>query len=252
MTKHALALLLVAACGDPTVTGGNPDGGGTGDGAVTDSTGSNIDAQRCGSLTATIRDFKIDHPDFEVVPAVDAVIEGIVLPTITPGGKPRLSPMAPPAGLVTSATTFDQWYRDVAGINQTFARDLPLAETSPGIFVYDNAAFFPIDGEGFGNEGNPHNYHFTSEIHASFQYEGGEQFTFRGDDDVWVFVNGTLVIDIGGVHSAAERTVDFDAIAAQIGIAVGGTYALDIFQAERHVTGSNYRIETSIDCFIIL
>jgi len=66
-----------------------------------------------------------------------------------------------------------------------------------------------------------------------------------------VFVNGRLAIDIGGVHSASMASVDFDARAAELGITFGQTYAIDFFQAERHVTGSNFRIETSIACFII-
>ncbi len=64
-----------------------------------------------------------------------------------------------------------------------------------------------------------------------------------------MFVNGKLAIDIGGIHSAIDQTIDFDAQAAALGITPGNTYPIDFFQAERHVTGSNFRLETSIDCF---
>jgi fibro-slime domain-containing protein len=49
-----------------------------------------------------------------------------------------------------------------------------------------------------------------------------------------------------------EDTVDLDAQAAKLGITVGGnSYSMDIFHAERHTDKSNFRIDTSIECFII-
>jgi fibro-slime domain-containing protein len=265
--KLALAALLVlAACGKNNGDGsgpvdgggpGNGDGGGSDSGVVGDG-GSDGGDEDCGTLRGVIRDFH-DHtkvaganPDFEVTPNQDEVVRGLVTATITPGGKPTLSANPPAAGLITSPATFAQWYTDVDGANMHFEQDFVLTAEASGSYVFDNGAYFPIDNKGFGNEGNPHNYHFTTELHATFPYNGGEVFTFRGDDDVWVYVNGKLAIDIGGVHSASTATIDFDARAAELGITKGSEYAIDFFQAERHVTGSNFRIETTISCFGIL
>ena len=149
------------------------------------------------------------------------------------------------------APTFNQWYNDVDGVNIPINIEIELMEMMPGLYQYDNASFFPIDDQGWGNEGNPHNYHFTLEMHTNFKYEGGEIFTFRGDDDLWVFINGKLAIDLGGVHGPLEKSADLDALAGQLGIQIGNTYTLDFFFAERHTTQSNFRIETTIGCFVI-
>lgn len=158
----------------------------------------------------------------------------------------------PPTYAIESATTFNQWYRTTAGVNQEIAGELPLVETAPGsgVSVFDSNAFFPIDNQGFGNTpGQQHNYHFTTEIHVKFVYQAAQRFTFRGDDDLWIFVNGKLALDVGGLHEDLEGTIDFDAQASTLGITPGAAYQMDIFHAERQTSESNFRIETNIRCF---
>ena len=155
-----------------------------------------------------------------------------------------------PDKVITDQASFDQWYRDVDGVNQTFKVPVTLTDAGGGNFVYDSNAFFPLDGMGFGNTPNQqHNFHFTTEAHFRFGYVAGQKFTFRGDDDLWIFVNGKLALDLGGMHLPIAATIDFDAQAAALGIQPGGTYQMDIFHAERHTNQSNFRIETNIRCF---
>jgi fibro-slime domain-containing protein len=187
-------------------------------------------------------------PDFE---GDFHAYQGIVAALLGADQKPVYAP-AGPTPATTGKAQFDQWYRDVSGVNLRFDDVvLPLLEdpARPGVFVYDNQMFFPIDGRGWMDcEFCDHNFHFTTETHLQFAYRGGETFTFRGDDDVFVFLNGHLGIDLGGVHPAETGTIDLDAQAAALGIAKGGTYQMDIFQAERHTTESTFRIETTLGC----
>jgi fibro-slime domain-containing protein len=74
-------------------------------------------------------------------------------------------------------------------------------------------------------------------------------FGFEGDDDLWVFVNDQLGIDLGGVHGPLSGQIDMDALAGQLGLQIGGMYDLDFFFAERHTTQSNFEITTTISCF---
>jgi len=232
--------------GDGDQTGdGDGDQTGDGDGDMSgDGDGDMVDP--CGTvLLSTVRDFQIAHPDMQYVVGVD---EGIVEDTLGIDGKPVY------AGDPTTPTTngvdaFNQWYNDVQDVNMPFEVPIELIEIEPGLYEYDNNAFFPIDDQGWGNEGNDHNFHFTLELHTQFQYQGGEVFTFEGDDDLWVFVNGQLGIDLGGVHGPLEGSIDMDAQAQELGLEIGQYYDLDFFFAERHTSQSNFTITTTISCF---
>lgn len=219
------------------------------DGGGLDANGAPLDAKsdsgnRCGkTLTGVLRDFKDSHPDFEHVLGDDP---GIVQVDLGADGKPVY---AGSDGNPTTTTkeAFDQWFRDVPGVNHPLPFSITLEKGATGVYTFASSAFFPLDGKGFGNEGREHNYHFTYELRTTFQYTGGETFEFTGDDDLFVFVNKKLAIDLGGVHGAMSGTIDLDAKATELGLEKGKVYPLDFFFAERHTTESNFRIDTTLD-----
>ena len=88
----------------------------------------------------------------------------------------------------------------------------------------------------------------TTEIHTFFEYRGNEKFDFRGDDDVWVYINGRLAIDVSGVHAVSNQFMDLSRPAAveRFNLTIGETYTFDMFQAERQCFESNFKITTTL------
>jgi fibro-slime domain-containing protein len=227
-------------------------------------------------LPIVIRDFKNGgntggHPDFG--PFCCNLQTGIVAALLGADRKPVYTGTdQAPVGQTSGKTNFDQWYRDVDGVSMTgtnlrIDQSLRLLRTASGAYAMNSATdapwamlvnppgFFPIDMLGFGNEYLGHNYSFTSELRYWFEFKGNEVLNFSGDDDVWVFVNGRLAVDLGGVHDRRYGTVAFDAMGhgrtctgqdcvpagdTDFAMQVGNIYETVVFQAERHAGDSNY------------
>jgi len=159
-------------------------------------------------------------------------------------------------GALTSSDSLASWFRDTSGVNASKPLTITLNRGSNNaIYTFDDrtdpvfssrGGFFPINGELYGNSaGDNKNFHFTFELATDFVYKrnAGQLFSFTGDDDVWVFIDNKLVIDIGGVHGAISQSINLDRLNW---LQDNSTYKLNFFFAERHRTQSNCKIETTL------
>jgi len=271
-------------------------------------------------LPITYHDFQswkdpTGHPDFEHY--LGSGVAGIAQPMLGMNGVPvhaagcvawSTNNCAPGAATPTWDPTVDwfgMWYVDnamAAGVtyDKTISQTLSLGGQINGVasatcneagqpactsYQFSSTSFFPIDGMGWGNTPgtNPaHNFGFTSVTRYWFQYNGAATLTFFGDDDVFVFINKTLAVDLGGTHQRAQGDITLDAsngtgyscdyvtpgpaagannvnglLAAcssptqtgghvvNLGLVKGSIYEIAVFQAERHTTASNYQLTLS-------
>lgn len=250
------------------------------------------------------------HPDFGTYCCDDSLTKGKGVLGSALGvdrkpvwAGPTQDPVPNPSQLFfTGKKEFDQWYRDVSGVNMTYYENLTLLQSKTAKTTYamnsdtdppwyDMCGFFPLDdlnkpmidqntgqpvtyhydqgqpddrichayqGLGFGNSWANHNYSFTTELRYWFQYEGNENLQFTGDDDVWVFINGTMAVEMPGTHNRAVANVVLDAskgtaqvtypnnstlnTTVDLKLTIGSVYEVVVFQAERWCCGSNYML----------
>lgn len=129
--------------------------------------------------------------------------------------------------------------------------------------ILPEATFNPIAILGYGKSGDTYrmardgsqqsyydntNYNLTLEGHAQFVYyqDADLYFNFTGDDDVYLYINGIRVLDMGGAHSISKAGISLNNVAELCGLKDGNVYDFDFYYMERHGTAANFSIETNI------
>jgi fibro-slime domain-containing protein len=211
----------------------------------------------------------VRHPDFEIFAGED-VTPNLVKAALDAAGKPVIdgrctqgnvtAAQCPYGQQLTTAANFGQWYRAVAGVNLAVAGTLLLAAQGAGSYAFDSGSrgFYPVDSKGWTatnppmedvavadptvNDGRSHDFGFTTEVRYFFQYRGGETLAFSGDDDLWIFINRQLALDLGGLHHRIQKSLSVDQSATALGLTTGGLYEIALFHAERHSAASNFKL----------
>lgn len=126
--------------------------------------------------------------------------------------------------------------------------------------------FDPISRKYFGNNGNKYlevvdpnqtdithyynntNYNMTLEGHAQFIFYEDDKlyFNFTGDDDVYLYINGIRVLDMGGAHAISKCGISLNDVKELCGLKDGQVYDFDFYYMERHGTAANFGFETNI------
>lgn len=195
------------------------------------------------------------HPDFQTFSGSGAT-QGLVEVQLGPGGRPVYTGVAQ-GSQMTSAQSFSEWYQDVDGVNLSFVREIPLTRNPSGAYEFLDASFFPISDVGWPQvaatpppenlRNGGKNFYFTTVTRVFFEYQPGQSLNFSGDDDVWVFVDGRLVLDIGGLHPEVADSFTLngattDRSGAPLNLNEGGIYDLVLFHAERRTGQSNFNL----------
>lgn len=137
---------------------------------------------------------------------------------------------------------------------------------SHSIYEDDTASslqFYPIDGLGYdailgdttdktntsGNGDRPEhpNGSYTLRGEAQFVYQEDLYFEFSGDDDVYMYINGTLALDLGGAHGICTKRVNLKDVATKCHLTPGEVATFTFFYMERNSDASNFKIETNME-----
>lgn len=176
------------------------------------------------------------------------------LPVATPGQ------LTPNRGL-----DFTKWFTATEGQNVETTGTLQLVYTADGAkFSFSAEDFYPLDDVEFSASdpvnSDGHNHLFTMRFAVPFTVlaSGDEIFAITADDDTFVYLDDTLVLDLGGLHRATTAALAIDTSGAvfasidgedwqatDVAVTPGEVANLQIFHADRDSSESTLGLEFS-------
>lgn len=215
------------------------------------------------------------HPDFQNVTGSESGIVGQLLSELVNGKPAYAYGESPPQGSTTHGESwFYHWYNDTEYNLATIINLETSYDESTERFEFRDDHFFPIDDALFDSSGSNmyqcsgnqhyHNFHFTLELHTKFYYDGYDRDIkiYQADDDLWIYIDSKLIIDIGGVHSSEARYCKVEdgdiqfyedenctipsGVPIELNLVSGNTYNFDLFYAERHTVQSHLEFGTTL------
>lgn len=123
----------------------------------------------------------------------------------------------------------------------------------------DESGFYPLENLGYEQPGlltatskvnnGAKNGGFTLRGESQFVYNKASKlyFTFTGDDDVYMYINGVLALDLGGAHGRNTKTVNLNEVADKCGLVDGQVATFTFFYMERCSDASTFGIKTNME-----
>lgn len=136
---------------------------------------------------------------------------------------------------------FETWWSDAMVGGKQYSTEvsgsLTFSQDSNGVYTFSSDSFFPIDNKGYQQMditgAASHNIFFTMHLKGFAAFDPSIRFSLWGSDNAWLFINGRLALDFGGLHTRGSAITFNPGNAAEYGLTQGEFFQVDLFYADQ-------------------